>query len=63
MKTSVWAACVVAALCANTAFATPSQDKPVTKTTTTTTVKKTTPVKSKTMTKSVHKKHVKQSTE
>ena len=62
MKKSIFAACVVAALCGNAVFAsTPSQDKPVTKTTTTT-VKKTTPMKAKTMsTHSVHKKHVKNS--
>lgn len=59
MKKSVLAALVVAALCVNISFAnTPSQDKPVSKTTT---VKKTTPSKSKTMTSSVHKKHVKHS--
>ncbi|QDK79159.1 hypothetical protein EXU85_11295 [Spirosoma sp. KCTC 42546] len=60
MKKSILAALAVAALCVNISFAnTPSQDKPVSKTTTT--VKKTTPSKSKTMTSSVHKKHVKQS--
>ncbi|WP_460957715.1 hypothetical protein [Spirosoma litoris] len=61
MKKSILAAFVVAALCLNSTFAnTPSQDKPVSKTTT---VKKTTTpsMKSKTTTSAVHKKHVKQS--
>ncbi|GAB2541980.1 hypothetical protein [Spirosoma aerophilum] len=61
MKTSILAAFVVAALLGTTAFAnTPSQDKPVSKTMTTT-VKKSTPVKTSATTKSVHKKHVKTS--
>jgi hypothetical protein len=61
MKKSILvAACVVAALCGNVAIAnTPSQDKPVSKTITT--VKKTTPTKATTATKTVHKKHVKKS--
>ncbi|MVM32664.1 hypothetical protein GO755_21665 [Spirosoma sp. HMF4905] len=61
MKKSLLAALAVAALCVNISFASaPSQDKPVSKTTT---VKKTTTptTKSKTTTSSVHKKHVKQS--
>lgn len=62
MKKSILAACIVAALCGNTAFASaPSQDKPASKTTTTTTVKKSTPSKVSTTTKTVHKKHVKTS--
>lgn len=61
MKKSILAACVVAALCGNTVFAnTPSQDKPVSKTTTTT-VKKSTPSKATSTTKTTHKKHVKTS--
>ncbi|MFD2936459.1 hypothetical protein [Spirosoma flavum] len=61
MKKSILAAFVVAALCGSTTFAnTPSQDKPVSKTTTT--VKKSGPTKTTTATtKSVHKKHVKTS--
>lgn len=60
MKKSIWIAAVVAVLCGNAALANiPSQDKPVSKTTTT--VKKTSPAKAKasTTTKSVHTKHVK----
>jgi hypothetical protein len=61
MKKSILAAFVVAALCGTTAFAnTPSQDKPTSKTMTTT-VKKSTPTKSTSKTKAVHKKHVKTS--
>ncbi|AKD56280.1 hypothetical protein [Spirosoma radiotolerans] len=61
MKKTILAACVVAALCGNTVFANmPSQDKPVSKTMTTT-VKKSTPTKATTTTKTMHKKHVKTS--
>ncbi|SOD80152.1 hypothetical protein [Spirosoma fluviale] len=61
MKTSILTAFVVATLCVNSAFATaPSQTKPASKTMTTT-VKKSTPVKSTATTKAVHKKHVKTS--
>ena len=61
MKKSILAILAVAALCGNVAFAnSPSQDKPVSKTTTT--VKKSTPTtKAATKTTSVHKKHVKSS--
>ncbi len=60
MKKSILAAFVVAALSGNAVFAfTPTQDKPVSKTTTT--VKKTTPTKTTSSTKTVHKKHVKTS--
>lgn len=61
MKKSILTAFVVAALCGNAVFAnTPSQDKPVSKTTTTT-VKKSAPSKVSTTTKTTHKKHVKTS--
>ncbi|WP_460939938.1 hypothetical protein [Spirosoma humi] len=62
MKKSILTACLVAAFCGNTVFAnTPSQDKPVSKTTTTT-MKKSTPSKATmTTTKTTHKKHVKTS--
>lgn len=61
MKKSILAIFAVAVLCSNVVFAnTPSQDKPVSKTTTT--VKKTMPAKAATTkTKSVHTKHVKNS--
>lgn len=63
MKKSILAIVAIAALCGNAAFANaPSQDKPVTKTTTT--VKKTMPTKAAATaktSKTVHKKHVKNS--
>ncbi|WP_425290985.1 hypothetical protein [Spirosoma linguale] len=61
MKTTIFAAFVAAALYGGTASATvPSQDKPVSKTTTTT-VKKATPTKTTATSTTVHKKHVKSS--
>ncbi|AUD01595.1 hypothetical protein [Spirosoma pollinicola] len=61
MKNSILAAFCVAVLSGSAVFAnTPSQDKPVSKTMTTT-VKKSTPTKTTSSTKSVHKKHVKTS--
>ena len=58
MKKSIWVTAVVVTLCVNAGFAAiPTQDKPVVKTTTTTTVKKAMPVKAKKTTKMVHKSH------
>ena len=58
MKKSILAACVAVALCGNAGFA---QDKPVSKTTTTTMSKKSTPMKTKTTTTTTHTKHTKHS--
>lgn len=58
MKKLIWVA-LVAICCGNAALANvPSQDKPVSKTTT---VKKSTPTKVTATTKTVHTKHVKKS--